>query len=222
MAPLGGPSFLPRTGKVLEQVVVLLHGVGADGQDLIELAPLLSEHLPNAAFYAPDAPFPCDMAPYGRQWFSLQDRRPESLLRGVRTVAPMLEQFVTMLLDRHGLDERRLALVGFSQGTMLSLYAAPRLARAPAAVLGFSGALIGAGGLASEARSKPPVMLVHGDADDVVPVEAMFLAVEGLASAGIPVRWLMRPGLPHSIDPEGIAAGGQFLKSLLAGAGARG
>ena len=100
---------------------------------------------------------------------------------------------------------------------MLSLYAAPRRAKPPAAVLGFSGALIGAAELAGRARSRPPVMLVHGDADDVVPVEAMFLAVEGLASAGIPVRWLVRPGLPHSIDPEGISAGGRFLASLLAG-----
>src|ERR671929_2164967 len=113
MAQLGGPSLLPRAGRAPSQIVVLLHGVGADGRDLIELAPLLAEYLPNAVFYAPDAPHPCDMAPYGRQWFSLQDRRPQALLRGVRTVAPMLDQFVAMLLDRHGLDERRLALIGF-------------------------------------------------------------------------------------------------------------
>jgi phospholipase/carboxylesterase len=216
MALLGGPSLLPRAGRAPSQIVVLLHGVDADGRDLIELAPLLAEYLPNAAFYAPDAPHPCDMAPYGRQWFSLQDRRPEALLRGVRTVAPTLDQFIDSLLHRHNVDERRLALVGFSQGTMLSLYAAPRRAKAPAAVLGFSGALIGAEQLPAEVRSRPSIMLVHGDADDVVPVEAMFLAVEGLAGAGIPVRWLLRPGLPHSIDPEGIAAGGQFVRSLLA------
>jgi phospholipase/carboxylesterase len=155
------------------------------------------------------------MAPYGRQWFSLQDRRPAALLAGARQAAPVLDELIDELLQRHGLDESRLALVGFSQGTMTALYAAPRRRRPVAAVLGYSGALIGAAQLPDEVRSRPPVMLIHGDADDVVPVEAMFQAVEGLQAAEIPVQWIMRPGLPHSIDPEGVAAGGRFLADML-------
>lgn len=117
---------------------------------------------------------------------------------------------------RHGLDSRRLALVGFSQGTMMSLYVAPRRPAAMAAVLGFSGALIGAEALAGEAVSKPPVLLIHGDADQVVPVGALPAAVTALQAAGLPVRSEVRPGLPHAIDPEGIAHGGAFLAAAFA------
>jgi phospholipase/carboxylesterase len=217
MAKLLGPATGPLAGGAPRQVVVLLHGVGADGQDLIDLAPMLAEKLPHALFVAPDAPQPCDMAPYGRQWFSLQDRRPAAMLAGARRTAPLLDAFLDELLRRHGLDESRLALVGFSQGTMMSLLVGPRRARPPAAILGFSGALLGAEDLPREARSRPPVMLVHGDADDVVPVDALFLAVAGLQAAGVPVQWIIRPGLPHSIDPYGIEAGGKFLRSMLGG-----
>jgi phospholipase/carboxylesterase len=206
----------PSAGGAPRQIVVLLHGVGADGQDLIGLAPMLAETLPHALFIAPDGPQPCDMAPYGRQWFSLQDRRPAALLAGVKRAAPLLDGFLDELLARHGLDESRLALLGFSQGTMTALHAAPRRRRPVAAVLGFSGALIGAEALQQEARCRPPVMLIHGDADDVVPVDAMFMAVEGLQAAEIAVQWILRPGLPHSIDPYGIAAGGRFLADMLA------
>ncbi len=215
MVKLSGPSMLPRAGGSPRQLVVLLHGLGADGRDLLGLAPLLAGRLPRAAFHAPDAPQPCDMAPYGRQWFSLQDRRPEAMLQGALRAAPALDEFLDALLASHGLGDDRLALVGFSQGTMMALHAALRRPRPVAAVLGFSGALVGAERLAAEVRSRPPVMLVHGDADDVVPVEAMFLAAEALGGAGVPVQWVLRPGLPHSIDPEGIAIGGRFLESLL-------
>jgi phospholipase/carboxylesterase len=206
----------PSAGGPPRQLVVLLHGVGADGQDLIGLAPMLAERLPHALFAAPDAPQPCDMAPYGRQWFSLQDRRPSALLAGTRRAAPPLDAFLDELLARHGLDESRLALLGFSQGTMMALHVASRRPRPVAAVLGFSGALIGAETLPQEVRSRPPVMLVHGDADDVVPVDAMFMAVEGLQAVDIPVQWILRPGLPHSVDPYGIAAGARFLADMLA------
>lgn len=207
----------PRIGGAPRQLVVLLHGLGADGRDLLGLAPALAERLPRAAFHAPDAPHPCDMAAYGRQWFSLQDRRPQAMLQGAARAAPALDAFVDALLARYGLGDDRLALVGFSQGTMMALHAALRRPRPAAAVLGYAGALVGAELLAAEARSRPPVMLVHGDADDVVPVGAMFLAVEGLGVAGVPVQWVLRPGLPHSVDPEGLEIGGRFLGSVLPG-----
>lgn len=221
MAKLSGPRWGPSAGGAPRHLVVMLHGVGADGADLIELAPLLARHLPHARFVAPDAPFPCDMAPYGRQWFSLLDRRPAALLAGVSHAAPLLDAWLDELLAAHSLEDRDLALLGFSQGTMAALFVAPRRAKPVAAVLGFSGALIGAAELARDVRSRPPVMLVHGDADDVVPVEAMFQAIPALQAAGLPVQWIRRPGLGHAIDPVGIEAGGRFLAAMLAGEGAK-
>jgi phospholipase/carboxylesterase len=210
MSRLSGPRVAPKSG-VAKQLVVLLHGVGADGNDLIGLAPVLARFLPHAAFVAPNGPAPCDMAPFGYQWFSLQDRRSEALLRGVQAAAPLLDAFLDEELERYGLSARQLALVGFSQGTMMSLYVAPRRPAPVAAVLGFSGALLGADALKVEAVSRPPVFLVHGDADEIVPVGALSAAVAGLQAADIPVRFEVRPGLPHAIDPDGIAHGGAFL-----------
>jgi phospholipase/carboxylesterase len=210
----------PRAGGPPRQLVVLLHGVGADGQDLIELAPAMSAALPGAAFVAPDAPQACDMAPFSRQWFSLRDRRPVALLLGVQAVAPLIDAFLDAELERYGLADHQLALVGFSQGAMSALYLAPRRARSLAGVLGYSGALIGDERLPQEATSKPPVFLVHGDADEVVPVQAMYAAVAGLQAAGIPVQWSLRRGLPHAIDPESIAHGGAFLEAAFAESGA--
>ena len=210
MSRLSGPRVAPRSGAA-RQLIVLLHGVGADGQDLIGLAPALAQFLPHAAFVAPNGPEPCDMAPFGYQWFSLQDRRPEALRRGVQAAGPIVDAFLDEELERYGLEERQLALVGFSQGTMTALHVAPRRARPMAAVLGFSGALPGAEALQAEVVSRPPVFLIHGDADEIVPVSSLFSAVAGLQAAGIPVRFEVRPGLPHGIDPEGIAHGGAFL-----------
>ena len=169
MPTLSGPQWGPAAGGPPASLIVLLHGVGADGHDLIELAPLLAPLLPQTLFIAPDAPEPCDLAPFGRQWFSLADRRPEALLAGVARAAPVLDAYLDGLLAQYGLTADRLALLGFSQGTMLALHAAPRRPAPLAAVLGYSGALIDDGRLAAEHRSAPPVLLIHGDADEVIP-----------------------------------------------------
>lgn len=216
MTTLSGPRMPPQAGAAA-QLVVLLHGVGADGNDLIGLAPALARHLPNAAFVAPNAPEPCDMAPFGHQWFSLQDRRPEAIEAGVRRSAPVLDAFIDAELERSGLEDDQLALVGFSQGTMMALHVALRRARPVAAVLGFSGALIGADRLRAEIRSRPPVLLVHGDADELIPVRALHAAVAGLQAMSVPVRFSVRPGLPHGIDPEGVEEGGRFLAAAFEG-----
>jgi phospholipase/carboxylesterase len=213
---LSGPVQKPASGGKARQLVLLLHGLGADGNDLIGLAPYWAPLLPDAEFISPDAPFPCDMAPFGRQWFSLQDHSPLAILAGVRATAPILDNFIDRVLAARGLDEKSLALVGFSQGTMMSLYVGLRRATAPAGILGFSGALIGAETLAEEIRARPPVLLVHGDADEVVPPQALPMAVAGLEAVGVPVESLTCPGLGHAIDEAGLREGGRFLRRVLA------
>ncbi|MEM7224864.1 MAG: dienelactone hydrolase family protein [Pseudomonadota bacterium] len=214
---LDGPRAGPAAGGTADSLVVLLHGLGADGNDLIGLAPDLGRLLPTTAFVSPNAPFPCDMAPFGRQWFSLQDRAPQALLAGARLAAPILDGFIDDELARHGLGDERLALLGFSQGTMMSLYVALRRAKPAACVLGYSGALIGAETLTAEIKSRPPVLLVHGEADEVVPFTAMAAAERALAAAEVPVAAERRPGLGHGIDPEGLRRGAAFLVEHLGG-----
>jgi phospholipase/carboxylesterase len=209
---LSGPVRRPAAGGKPRRLVILLHGLGADGNDLIGLAPYWAPLLPDAEFVAPDAPFPCDMAPFGRQWFSLQDRSPAAILAGVRAAAPMLDGFIDDSLAARGLSEAELALVGFSQGTMMSLYCGLRRAKPVAAIIGFSGALIGAESLAQEIRSRPPVLLVHGDADEVVPPQALPAAAAALAAVGVRVETLTCPGLGHGIDEAGLRRGGEFLR----------
>jgi phospholipase/carboxylesterase len=208
---LSGPSVLPAAGGKPRQLVVLLHGLGSDGNDLISLAPYWRPLLPHARFVSPHAPFAFDMAPSGRQWFSLQDWTPKGMEQGARIAAPILEAFVNKEMQRDGLRARDVALVGFSQGTMMALFCAPRWAHAVAGVVGFSGAVLGAEHLAREARSQPPVILIHGDQDDIVPISSMDTAMTALGDAGFSVRALRRPGLAHGIDAEGIRLAGEFL-----------
>lgn len=212
---LEGPVVKPASGGVAKQLIIFLHGVGADGNDLISLSHELAPHLPDAQFSSPNAPFACDMAPFGFQWFSLQERTGEALLNGVRTVEPILNQYIDDQLMMLGLDDSKLAIVGFSQGTMTALHTMPRRAKPCAAVVGFSGALVGAQQLLDEMQSKPPVCLVHGDMDNVVPFEAMEIAADALEAGGFTYETHARPNLGHGIDGGAIEIAAKFLKAHL-------
>lgn len=211
-APLTGPEALPLSGGPVRQLVVLLHGVGANGNDLAELIPYVAPALPDAAFIAPDGPFPYDMAPFGRQWFSLADRSVAALAAGIQATAPLLDAFLDQQLARFGLSDGDMALVGFSQGTMMALHVAPRRERAAAAVVGFSGAVVAPETLGQELRSRPRVLLVHGDADDVVNPACLAHAEQSLSAVGVPVLTDLRPGLGHSIDGPGLGLAVAFLR----------
>jgi phospholipase/carboxylesterase len=214
-AVLDGPRLSPRSGSA-RQLVVFLHGYGADGNDLIELGRVWQPLLPQAAFVSPHAPEPCGGAPMGRQWFALTFRDPNERWVGVNKAAPVLERFIDAELARHGLPPSALALVGFSQGTMMALHVGLRRALPPAAIVGYSGLLVlppdgNLDSFAAEIRSRPPVLLVHGDQDDLIPAQALFQAAQGLAAVGVPAEWHLSPGVGHGIDPEGLRHGGEFL-----------
>jgi len=210
---LNGPTVPPASGKVAKQLVVFLHGLGADGHDLISLAPAFQEVLPDAQCISPHAPFQCDMAPFGFQWFSLQDRAPEAMLQGIKKAAPILNSYIDAQLQSLGLTDQDLILIGFSQGTMMSLYTALRRPKACRAVIGYSGALIGEESLDSELRSSPPVCLIHGEADMVVPCEASVAAHQVLKERGLEVEFHRRPMLQHGIDPEGVHIAKAFIQA---------
>jgi phospholipase/carboxylesterase len=214
---LSGPSRPPVAGGKPRRLVILLHGLGADGNDLIGLQQYWGRLVPEAEFVSPNAPFPCDMAGYGYQWFSVQDRTPAAMLAGVRAAAPILDGYIDEELQKRGLSESDAALVGFSQGTMMSLFVGPRRQRPLAGILGYSGRLIGPELLGGEMHSRPPVLLVHGTDDPLVPFESMAAAETVLKAAGVPVETLACPGIEHSIDPEGLQRGGLFLRQVLAG-----
>ena len=218
--PLDGPRLPPAAGGTPRQLVVFLHGYGADGDDLIDLGREWAKLLPHAAFVAPHAPEPCGAAPMGRQWFNLTFRDAGELVRGIKHAAPALDAFLDAELRRHNLPPRALALVGFSQGTMLALGVGLKRAPAPAAIVGYSGALASVEALPQQPGAAPAILLVHGDMDEMIPVDAMFMAREQLAQAGVAVEWHVAQGIGHGIDAQGLHLGGAFLKQAFAAASA--
>jgi phospholipase/carboxylesterase len=209
MAPARGPAT---------HLVVLVHGYGADGQDLIGLASHWQALLPSVAFAAPNAPMRIPGGP-GYQWFPISRIDPHEMQKGVEAAGPALDEYLDAELARLGLPPERLALAGFSQGTMLSLHVGLRRKVRPAAIVGFSGLLAGA----PPEGDIPPILLTHGDSDTVIPPQAMFLAAAQLGLAGAAVQWHLAAGMGHGIDPEGLEIAGQFLdlafRGLLKNAG---
>lgn len=227
---LSGPEYRHPANFTVRQAIILLHGYGADGHDLIGLAPQMAEALPGTAFYSPHAPEPCEMSPSGRQWFSLASYDPEMmrrtpetmspiharLLQGARTAAPSLQSFIDSITEKEQIPLERIALVGFSQGAMMAMHVALRQSTSLAAVVGFSGALVGTEILHDEVTSRPPMLLVHGDADPVVPYPAMALAERALRENCVDVNTVTCQGLPHGIDKHGLSHAIRFLKQSFA------
>lgn len=207
---VNGSSLQPMSDGKPRQIILLLHGYGSDGADLISLAPQWQRTLPDALFLAPNAPQRCGMGS-GYQWWPLATFDQQALAAGAASAAPAIDSFIDRKLTQYSLAEHDLAIVGFSQGTMMALQIGLRRERPVAAIVGYSGALTGAAALSREVRSKPPVLLVHGSVDSIVPVAALHAAERELTKLGVPITTHVSHGLGHSVDPAGLEMGGKFV-----------
>jgi phospholipase/carboxylesterase len=208
---LEGASYGPHKDGKAGHLVILLHGYGADGNDLIGLAPVLGPLMPDVVFYAPNAPYPCEGNPFGYQWFPVSRLDPALALAGVRSAAPLVDAFLDEKMAEHGLDESRTCLIGFSQGTMMALHVGLRRARPLAGIVGFSGMLAGAEILKDEIKSRPPILLAHGDSDEMLPHVLTERAAEALRQNGVPVVVHIAEGVGHGINETALSHAARFL-----------
>ena len=208
----------PLSGST-RSVVVFLHGYGANGEDLLGLADPLSEHLPDTLFVAPDAPETCAGSPMGFQWFPIpwiDSSSEEEAERGLLAAADDLNAFLDALMVDEDVLPEQVVLFGFSQGTMMSLHVVPRREDAIAGVVGFSGRMVSPELLTDQVLSRPPILLVHGDADDVVPVQSMPEAVEALQNADFKEVFAhIMKGTGHGIAPDGLSVALAFMRDKL-------
>lgn len=206
---LDGPK-VPASSGTADSLVILCHGYGANGADLIGLAGFWQKLLPNTAFIAPDAPQSCDMGGAGFQWFPISPGNPKESQKALPMATNVLDEFITSQLAKFNFDEARLALVGFSQGTMMSLHIGLRRKIAPAAIIGFSGALALADRL-GETKARPPILLIHGDSDPMIPPNATITANKQLNEIGCACEYHISENCGHSIMPDGLALAREFL-----------
>jgi phospholipase/carboxylesterase len=211
---ISGPEIKSKT-QTLSSIVILLHGYGADGENLISLAAELSKAFPDTHFFSPNGILPFENAPFGYQWFGLNDRSEQSMLKGLNNAAPYINQFIDYQLQKFNLSDENLALIGFSQGAMLALHTALRRTKKTGAVISFAGMLVAPQLLQTELESKPPVSLIHGALDDVIPLPAMQMALAALEYAHIPVETIIEPMLGHSIGTVGLEFARKALKRNL-------
>lgn len=208
---MNGASLQPRSGGAPKKLILLLHGFGSSGTDMISLAPQWQDALPDTLFLAPHAPQRCGMMGAGYQWWGLTGFAPSALAAGAASAAPAIDAFIDRKLAQYDLSEADLAIVGFSQGTIMALHVALRRRRAVAAVVGYSGMLAGTLGLNPEELPKPPVLLVHGTADPVVPIAALHMSESELKRLGIDVTTHVSYGVAHTVDPVGLRLGRDFV-----------
>ena len=211
-----GASLQPKSGGAPKQIVVLLHGFGSSGHDMIALAPQWQEALPETLFLAPHAPQRCGIMGMGYQWWGLSGLAPAALAAGAASAAPAIDTFIDRKLEQYGLSEADLGLVGFSQGTMMALHIGLRRPRAMAAIVGYSGMLTQTSDIAEKDLVKPPVLLVHGTADPVVPVAAVHMAESELNRIGVDVTTHISYGVAHTVDPVGLRLGRDFINNAFA------
>ncbi|MGD9659306.1 MAG: alpha/beta hydrolase [Methylocystis sp.] len=212
-AVVEGPKIAALSCGKPAYLVVLLHGPGSSGAAIIDQALNWAPTMPKADFVAAEAPFPC--ASGGRQWFENADATPAAINDGIRATAPLLDAFLDDMLAQRRLPDSHLALVGFSHGAMLALHVGLRRPKPMAAIVAFSGALYDERALVEDIASKPPVLMIHGEADPIVPFSAMTATKERLKALGAPVKSLRRPGLGHAMDDDGVLVAGDFLSAFV-------
>jgi phospholipase/carboxylesterase len=208
---LEGATYGPQGDGKPGHLVILLHGYGADGNDLIGLAPVLAPLMPDVVFHAPNAPYPCEGNPFGYQWFGISRLDPALTLAGVRSAAPCVDAFLDETMAQYGLDESKTALVGFSQGTMMALQVGLRRAKPLAGIVGFSGMLAGPEVLQDEIKSRPPILLAHGDSDQMLPHTLTERAAETLQQNEVAVAVHIAEGVGHGIDQTALSHAARFL-----------
>jgi len=217
MAELNGPRRAAKSGNG-KYLVVFVHGYGADGNDLIGLADPLAEHLPDAVFHAPNAPQRCTGNPMGYQWFPIPwlDGSSEAEARaGMAAASTLLNEWLDETIRAEGVDSDHTVLIGFSQGTMMALHIAPRREDPVAGVVGFSGRLLAPETLEDEALCRMPILLIHGDADEVVPPQSLPEAADALTKVGYEVYTHISKGTGHGIAPDGLQLALQFITQNL-------
>lgn len=214
---LSGHSIAAKTGQP-KRLVIFLHGYGSNGADLIGLAPYFAQIDPEADFLSPDAPQRSPFNPGGFQWFPIpfiDGSSTEEMTRDYIKARTVLNQYIDQELSVRGLEDKDLVLIGFSQGTMMSLETGLRRKPALAGIIGFSGRILLPDALKTEYQSKPPVLLVHGELDDVVPVNDSIEANKMLKDWGFDVRLHLSPGAPHTIAPDGLEAAIAFYRETI-------
>ena len=213
---LSGPFLPPKSGEA-KQMVMFLHGYGADGADLLSIGADLADMFPDTAFVSPNAPESCEEAGAGYQWFQIRETdgslvKETDLTERIKKPADVLNSFIDAQLKKWDVDESQMIVMGFSQGSMMALYTMPRREKSCAGIISYSGLLIDAKGLTAPKIVKPPVLAVHGNADELVPSSNLEVIQETLSSAGFNVKTVMRPNLGHGIDQPGLERGVQFIQ----------